>query len=55
VGKECQKIVPDGLSLTDVLATEATIPIAAPYIASYPNKTLTEPAIMPYAQKDVPA
>jgi hypothetical protein len=47
--------VPDGLSLTDILAAEATIPIAALYIESYPKKTLTEPAIMPYAQKDVPA
>lgn len=55
VEKECQKIVPDGLSLTDILAAEATIPIAALYIESYPKKTLTEPAIMPYAQKDVPA
>ena len=55
VTDECQKVVPDGLSLEDVLATEATIPIAALYIATYPNKTLTEPAIAPYAQKDVPA
>jgi hypothetical protein len=55
VTDECQKIVPDGLSLEDVLATEATIPIAALYIVLYPNKTLTEPAIMPYAQKDIPS
>lgn len=27
VGKECQKIVPDGLSLIDVLVTEVTIPL----------------------------
>ena len=46
---ECQKIVPNRLTLEDVLATEAAIPIAVLYIESYPNKTLTEPAIMPYA------
>lgn len=55
VDGECQKIVADGLSLEDVLATEATIPIAAVYIETYPNKVVAEPAIMPYAQKDVPA
>lgn len=55
VTAECQKIVPDGLSLEDVLETEATIPIAAVYIEAYPDKVTTEPAIMPYAQKDVPA
>ena len=55
VDAECQKIAADGLSLADVLATEATIPIALYQIIAYPNKTLTEPPIMPYAQKDTPA
>jgi hypothetical protein len=55
VDEECQKIVPDGLSLEDVLETEATIPIAAVHIETYPDKVLTEPVIMPYAQKDIPA
>ena len=54
VTAECQKIAADGLSLADVLATEATIPIAAYEIVVYPNKTLTEPPIMPYARKDTP-
>lgn len=55
VVEECQKIVSDGLNLEDVLATEATIPIGAVYIETYPNKVLTEPPIMLYAQKDLPA
>jgi hypothetical protein len=54
VTDECQKIVPDGLSVFDILATETLIPEAVLYIVTYANKTQTEPAIMPYAQKDVP-
>lgn len=51
---ECQKIAADGLSVADILATEATIPIAAYEIVAYPNKTTVEPPIMPYSQKDIP-
>jgi len=50
---ECQKIVADGLSVADILATEAMIPIAAYEMVAYPNKTTVEPPIMPYAQKDI--
>lgn len=51
----CQQIADHRLSLGDVIATEALIPIAAYQIGAYPNKITEEPAIMPYAQKDVPA
>lgn len=52
---QCQKFAADGLSLADIFATEALIPIAVVNIAAYPNKSATEPPIMPYAQKDTPA
>jgi len=55
VDAECQKIAPDGLSLLDLLVTEDQIVIAAYDIVSYPNRTLVEPPIMGYAQKNVPA
>ena len=55
VVSECQKLAADGLSLADVLATEATIPIALYELLAYPNKVLVEPPIPAYAQKDVPA
>lgn len=34
----CQAFAAPGLSLEDVLETEAVIPIAAVYIETYPNK-----------------
>jgi hypothetical protein len=55
VVSECQKIVPDGLSLTDILATEGITFMALYEILTYQPRTTTEPPIMAYAQKDVPA
>ena len=46
----CSQVVTEGLSLEDVVATEGLIPIAALNIVLYEPKTLTEPAIMGYAQ-----
>lgn len=54
VGAQCQKIAADGLSVDDILATEATIPIALLEIVAYPDKVFAEPAIKAYAQKDIP-
>lgn len=54
LGTLCQEVAANGLSLTDVLATEGTIPIALINILEYSGKTTTEPAIMSYAQKDTP-
>lgn len=51
----CQQIADPRLSLADVLATEALIPIAAFQVAAYPHKVTEEPPIKAYAQKDVPA
>ncbi|KAL2071972.1 hypothetical protein VTL71DRAFT_11315 [Oculimacula yallundae] len=53
--KVCQEIADERLSIVDVLATEAVIPIAAFEIAAYNPKVFEEPAIKPYAQKDIPA
>lgn len=50
----CGYFTAPGLDLVDVLATEATIPLAAFRIVSYPSKVVAEPAIKAYAQKDVP-
>ncbi|CZS92788.1 related to lipase B precursor [Rhynchosporium graminicola] len=50
----CQEIADPRLSIVDVLATEALIPIAALEIAAYNPKIFEEPPIKPYAQKDVP-
>ena len=47
---ECGKIVPEGLTYTDLLATEALIPEALALIIGYDNKTREEPAIRSYAQ-----
>lgn len=47
---ECGKIVPEGLTYTDLLATEALIPEALALIIGYDNKTREEPAIRTYAQ-----
>ncbi|KAJ9659347.1 hypothetical protein H2198_003223 [Neophaeococcomyces mojaviensis] len=46
----CNQVVAPGLSLEDILATEGLIPLAALNLLLYPQKTLDEPAIMPYAQ-----
>jgi hypothetical protein len=45
----CQDIVAPGLSLTDVIVTEATIPLVVLNIFSYMPKSLSEPAIKAYA------
>lgn len=55
VVSECQKIAADGLSLTDILATEGMTFKALFEILTYQPRTTTEPPIMPYAQKDIPA
>lgn len=47
---ECDKIVPDGMSLVDVLATEALIPDCLRHILEYQPKTINEPPIKAYAQ-----
>lgn len=47
---ECGRIVPDGLTYTDLLATEALIPEALVLILSYDDKTRDEPEIRSYAQ-----
>ncbi|RDW73212.1 alpha hydrolase-12 [Coleophoma cylindrospora] len=56
VGAQCQKAAADGLSVIDILATEATIPLALLGIVAYPanKKVLVEPAIKAYARKDIP-
>ncbi|KAK4617897.1 hypothetical protein CLAFUW4_11913 [Fulvia fulva] len=51
----CSQFAAPGLSLPDVLATEAKIPIAAAAIIAFLPKSATEPPIKAYAQKDVPA
>jgi hypothetical protein len=53
--KACNSFAADGLSLPDILATYALIPIAAVNIIAFPEKTATEPPIKAYAFKDVPA
>ena len=52
VRAECAKFATDGLSLADIFATEALIPIAGAAILAYPNKVTTEPPIMAYAQNN---
>lgn len=46
---QCGKFYADGLTLSDVFATEALIPLAGFNIETYPNKTTTEPPIKSYA------
>lgn len=53
--QECERFAADGLSLEDIFATYALIPLAAFNILAYEPKVDTEPPIMPYAQKDTPA
>lgn len=53
--KECNSFAAPGLSLPDIFATYALIPIAAFNIIAFQPKTATEPPIKAYAQKDIPA
>ncbi|KAF2217275.1 hypothetical protein CERZMDRAFT_109038 [Cercospora zeae-maydis SCOH1-5] len=50
----CAQFAAPGLSLADILATSAVIPIAAAAIVAYPEKVADEPPIMPYASGDTP-
>lgn len=52
---ECSRFAAPGLSIEDVLDTYAAIPIAAVAIIAYLPKVASEPPIMAYAQKDIPA
>jgi hypothetical protein len=52
---QCNQFATPGLSLADIAATYALIPIAAVNILAFPEKSATEPPIKAYAQKDVPA
>jgi hypothetical protein len=52
---QCNQLATPGLSLPDILATYALIPIAAFNILAFPEKSAGEPPIKSYAQKDVPA
>lgn len=46
----CEMFAAPGLSLADIFATEAVIPIAVFDILAYEPKVASEPPIMPYAQ-----
>ncbi|KAB8349610.1 hypothetical protein FH972_023633 [Carpinus fangiana] len=50
----CGNFTAGGLDLADVLATEATIPLAGFRIVTYPRRVVVEPAIKSYALKDAP-
>ena len=50
VEKACSSLAAPGLSLSDMLATHATIPLAVGYLLAYTPKASREPPIMPYAQ-----
>jgi len=52
---QCAKFAAYGLSLADVLATEALIPLAAFNVFAFEPKIAYEPPILAYAQKDTPA
>lgn len=52
---ECSRFAAPGLGLQDVLDTYAQIVIAAFSIIAVEPKVATEPPIMAYAQKDIPA
>lgn len=52
---QCEQFAAPGLSLADIFATEALIPIAAGAILAFEPKSSGEPPIMPYAAKDTPA
>lgn len=51
----CSEFEAPGLTLADVFATEATIPIAGFNIIEYSPKVTQELPIKPYAAADVPA
>ncbi|KAI9717207.1 MAG: hypothetical protein M1828_007400 [Chrysothrix sp. TS-e1954] len=51
---QCQNFFANGLTLSDVFATEFDIPLAAFNIETYPNKILVEPPIKSYAAADQP-
>ncbi|KAK5124607.1 hypothetical protein LTR85_001320 [Meristemomyces frigidus] len=51
---QCAQFATPGLSLADIFATEALIPIAAFDILAFEPKVASEPPIMPYAQGDTP-
>ena len=52
---QCAQFATPGLSLPDIFATEANIPIAAAAIIAFVPKSAAEPPIRAYAQKDTPA
>ncbi|KAF2763850.1 alpha/beta-hydrolase [Teratosphaeria nubilosa] len=52
---QCSQFATPGLSLADILATEALIPLAVANTLAFEPKVASEPPIMPYAQKDIPA
>lgn len=52
--KLCNQFAADGLSLPDIFATYGVVPLAAVAVLESP-KTMTEPPIKAYAQKDTPA
>ncbi|EME40990.1 hypothetical protein DOTSEDRAFT_56045 [Dothistroma septosporum NZE10] len=51
---QCAQFATPGLSLADILATEANIPIAVAAVIAFEPKTADEPPIKAYAQKDTP-
>ncbi|KAI6878314.1 alpha/beta-hydrolase [Hortaea werneckii] len=51
---ECAKFAVDGLSLADVLATHALIPLAVGNVLAFQPKVAQEPPIRGYARKDIP-
>ncbi|GAB1743959.1 hypothetical protein NU219Hw_g1003t1 [Hortaea werneckii] len=51
---ECAKFAADGLSLADVLATHALIPLAVGNTLAFRPKVAREPEIRGYARKDIP-
>ncbi|KAI6833490.1 alpha/beta-hydrolase [Hortaea werneckii] len=51
---ECAKFAADGLSLADVLATHALIPLAVGNTLAFEPKVAKEPEIRAYARKDIP-
>ena len=50
----CNMLMAPGLTLSDVFATEALIPLAGFNIETTTNKVLVEPPIMAYAARDAP-
>jgi ABC-type molybdenum transport system ATPase subunit/photorepair protein PhrA len=51
--EECARFVSDGLSLVDILQTEATLVVTARALVAHPAKLFVEPPIKGYAMKDV--